>query len=300
MRDCSEDSWKNPAHRHQWRVTLRDYISPVLGKLDVAAIETDDVLRVLEPIWSKLPETAGRVRGRIEKVLDFAGRNGSNPARWQGHLEHKLAKRSKRSTKKLPALPYTEVGAFMAALRSVDHIAARALELTILCATRSNETIGATWSEIDLDARTWTIPIERLKRPGEQEDGSHCIPLSDAAMAVVERMAAIRHDDRVFPIGGQAMWHCLKELRSGITVHGFRSCFRSWAGGCTAHLRDVCEMALGHAVGSAVERAYMRDSLLQKRRALMADWGMYCGKQPASVIRIDVGRSEAIAEMAAV
>jgi integrase len=282
-----EDSWKNPVHRAQWRASMRDYVLPVLGKLDVMEIDTAAVLRVLEPIWSSRHVTALRVRGRIEAVLDFAGRNGANPARWQGHLEFRLAKRSKTLVKKLPALPYADVGTFMAELRNVDSIAARALELTILCATRTNETIGATWDEFDLKARTWTIPVERLKRQGEQEDGSHCIPLSDAAMVVLERMAEIRHDERVFPIGHQAMLICLRDLRPDVTVHGFRSTFRSWAGGCSVHPRDVCEMALGHAVGSAVERAYMRDSLLAKRGLLMSDWAQFCGKAPATVARIN-------------
>ena len=283
----NEDGWKSPIHRRQWRNTLREYISPVLGKLDVVLVDTEAVLRVLEPIWSKTPETASRVRGRIESVLDFAGRNGANPARWKGHLEHRLAKRNKmRAMKKLPALPYEQISTFMASLRAVNSIPARALELTILCATRSNETVGAVWAEIDLVKRTWTIPVERLKRPGEQEDGSHCIPLSDAAIAVFKRMAEIRQDDRILPIGEHAMWLCLKDLRPDVTVHGFRATFRSWSGGCTAHPRDVCEMALGHAVGSAVERAYQRDALLAKRRVLMADWAEFCGKVPAEVVEL--------------
>jgi integrase len=296
-----EDGWKNCRHRRQWRSTMREHVSPVLGKLDVAVIDTEAMLRVLEPIWSKTPETASRVRGRIESVLDFAGRNGSNPARWKGHLEHRLAKRNKaRTVKKLAALPYEQIGAFMAELRTVDSIGARALEFTILCATRSNETIGAVWTEIDLVKRTWTIPVERLKRPGEQEDGSHCIPLGDPAVAVLNRMAEIRQDDRVFPIGEQMMRRCLKDLRSGVTVHGFRSTFRSWSGGCTGHPRDVCEMALGHAVGSAVERAYQRDALLAKRRVLMADWAEFCGRSPADVPRMDAGRGVPAHEIAAV
>jgi integrase len=216
-----EDSWKSPIHRQQWRNSWRKNLSPVLGKLDVVAIDTEAVLRVLEPIWFKTPETASRVRGRIESVLNFAGRNGSNPARWKGLLEHRLAKRNKmRTVKKLPALPYEQISTFIAELRAVDSVAARALEFTILCATRSNETVGAVWAEIDLVKRTWTIPVERLKRPGEQEDGSHCIPLSDTAVAVLNRMAEIRQDDRVFSIGEQMMRRCLKDLRSGVTVHG--------------------------------------------------------------------------------
>jgi integrase len=281
-----EDSWRNPVHRSQWRAAMRHYVLPTLGKLDVTEISTEQVLKTLEPIWSTKHVTALRLRGRIEAVLDFAGRNGSNPARWQGHLEYRLTKRSQALVKKLPALPYASIAAFMTELRGVDSLAARALELTILCATRTGETVGATWNEFDFKARTWTIPVERLKRPGEQEDGSHCIPLSDAAMAVLERMAEIRHDERVFPIGVQTLLICLRELREAVTVHGFRSCFRSWAGGCSTHPRDVCEMALGHAVGSAVERAYMRDALLAKRRVLMSDWAEFCAKAPADVVHV--------------
>jgi integrase len=297
----NEDNWKNRVHWRQWRNTMREHVSPVLGKLDVSTIDTEAVLRVLEPIWSITPETASRVRGRIETVLDFAGRNSSNPARWKGHLEHRLAKRNKaRTVKKLAALPYEQISAFMTELRAVDGVAARALEFTILCATRSNETVGAVWAEIDLVKRIWTIPVERLKRPGEQEDGSHCIPLSDAAVAMLKRMAEIRQDDRVFSIGKQMMRSCQKDLRPDVTVHGFRSTFRSWSGGCTGHPRDVCEMALGHAVGSAVERAYQRDALLAKRRVLMADWAEFCGRSPADVLRMDAARGVPAHEIAAV
>jgi len=280
-----EDGWKNRVHRSQWRATLADYVSPVLGKLDVEAIDTEQVLKVLEPIWSTIPETAARVRGRIETVLDFAGRNGGNPARWKGHLEHRLAKRNKvRTVQHLAALHYDDIAGFMGDLRAVDGIAARALEFTVLCAVRTGETLGATWDEIDFVARWWTIPASRTKR-----DKAHTVPLSDAAVAVLRAMAAIRHDQRVFPIAGNAMLVVLKEVRPGVTVHGFRATFRSWAGGCTTHSRDVCETALGHSIGSAVEQAYQRDALLAKRRVLMADWGEFCGKRSARVTRIDVG-----------
>jgi integrase len=254
--------------------------------MDIAAIDTEHVLRVLEPIWTAMPETASRVRGRIERVLDFAGRSEANPARWKGHLEHKLAKRNKtRSVKNLAALPYTEIATFMAELRAVDGIAARALELTILCATRTNETLGATWSEFDLSNRLWTIPGSRTKR-----DREHIVPLSDAAGAVLEAMAAIRQGDQVFSANPEAMRLCLRDLRdkSTATVHGFRSTFRSWAGACTTHPREVCEHALGHATGNAVEQAYMRDALLAKRRVLMDEWAEFCARTPADVVRLDV------------
>jgi len=282
-----EDGWKNQMHRSQWRATMRDYASPVLGKLDVLAIDTEHVLKVLEPIWATIPETAARVRGRIETVLDFAGRSDGNPARWKGHLEHRLAKRNKaRTVKHLAAMPYDQIAAFMGELRGVEGIGARALELTVLTATRTNETIGATFDEIDFDARTWTIPASRTKR-----DREHKVPLSDAAIAVIRAMAEIRHDDRIFPVGRRAMRLVLKDdLQRDVTVHGFRATFRSWAGGCTSHPRDVCEAALGHSIGNAVEAAYQRDALLAKRRVLMADWAEFCAKPAGTVIRMD-GRS---------
>jgi integrase len=282
-----EDSWKNARHRMQWRGTLRDYILPILSKMDVQAIDTDTVLRVLEPIWEEKPETASRVRGRIESVLDFAGRQGPNPARWGGHLEYRLAKRNKaRTVRHLAALPYSEIGAFMAVLRAANSIPARALEMTILCTTRTNETMGAVWDEFDVDGRLWIIPAGRTKR-----DREHRIPLSDAAMAILKEMAEIRQDRRVFPAGDESMRRCLQELRPGLTVHGFRATFRSWAGGCTTHPRDVCELALGHSVGSAVEQAYQRDQLIAKRRVLMGDWANFCAAGPADVVRLDVGKA---------
>ena len=181
-----EGEWKSARHRFQWYATLRDYVLPGLGKRNVETIDTDDVLRVLEPIWQSVPETASRVRGRIETVLDFAGRNTANPARWKGHLEHRLAKRNKvRTVKHLAALPYTEIATFMAELRGVDSIPARALELTILAATRTNETIGAQWSEFDLERRLWTIPANRTKR-----DREHVVPLPEAAVTILRSMAA--------------------------------------------------------------------------------------------------------------
>jgi integrase len=280
-----EGGWKSEMHRRQWRDTLRDYILPVLGKIEVDAINTEHVLGVLEPIWTTIPETASRVRGRIETVLDFAGCNGANPARWKGHLEHKLAKRNKvRTVKHLAALPYTEIAAFMSELRAVNSIPARALEITILTACRSNEVIGAMWGEFDLAKRLWTIPASRTKR-----DREHTAPLSDACVAILEAMAAAQHGGRVFPIGAISMRRCLHGVRPGITVHGFRATFRSWAGGCTSHPRDVCEAALGHAVGNAVEQAYMRDALLAKRRVLMDDWANFCAGAPASTPTVEVG-----------
>jgi integrase len=286
-----EDGWKNRTHRTQWRNTLQRYILPALGKSDVETIDTADVLKVLEPIWATKPETASRIRGRIETVLDFAGRCGSNPARWKGHLEHRLAKRNKaRSVQHLPALPYAEIGVFMAELRGSGRIAALALEFTILCATRTNETVGARWGELDLELKIWTIPAIRMKR-----DREHRIPLSEAALTVLKSMAEIRQDDRVFPLGPSAMLDCLKELRPSVMVHGFRATFRSWAGACTLVPRDVCELALGHTIGSAVEQAYLRDTLIEKRRLLMNDWADFCARQSAAnVVLMAVGRQRLV------
>jgi integrase len=263
--------------------------------MDVEAIDTAAVLQVLEPIWAEKPETASRIRGRIETVLNFAGRSTANPARWKGHLEHKLAKRNKaRTVEHLAALSYAEIGGFMAALRAVDGVAARALEFTILCATRTNETVGARWSEFDFDQRLWIIPALRTKR-----DKEHRVPLSDAASAIIKAMAETRQDDRVFPIESHEMRRCLQELRPGITVHGFRSTFRSWAGGCTMHPRDVCETALGHSIGSAVEQAYQRDALVAKRRVLMTDWTEFCASdRAANVVHMDAGRQRPAPENA--
>jgi integrase len=278
-----EESWKNPKHRQQWRHSLRDHILPVLGKLEISKIDTDAVLRVLEQIWTATPETASRIRGRIETVLDFAGRSEANPARWRGHLEFRLAKRNKtRTVKHLPALPYLEIADFMRTLRAAEGIAARCLEFTILTAVRTGEAVGATWSEIDFAKRLWTIPASRTKR-----DREHLVPLSDACVTLLEQIAAVRHDGRIFPMNVQGMLPCLKDLRPDITVHGFRSTFRSWAGRATSHPRDVAEAALGHAIGNAVERAYMRDQLLAKRGVLMNDWAEFCARPPADVVRMD-------------
>jgi integrase len=183
-------------------------------------------------------------------------------------------------------LPYGEISAFMAALRAVDGIPARALEFTILTAVRTNETMGARWDEFDLDQRLWIIPAARTKR-----DKEHRVPLSDAALAIIKAMADAREGDRVFPTGNHKMRRCALDIRADVTVHGFRSTFRSWAGGCTMHPRDVCETALGHSIGNAAEQAYQRDALVAKRRVLMADWAAFCGGNPANVVRMDVGRT---------
>jgi integrase len=246
------------------------YVLPVLGKLDVEAIDTEAVLSVLEPIWSTTPETASRVRGRIETVLDFAGLSGANPARWKGHLEHKLAKRNKaRSVQHLPALPYAEVGAFMAALRAVNSIPARALELTILCATRTNETLGARWDEVDLDARLWIIPAARTKR-----DPEHRVPLSEGGRARLRSPG--RHSARSSRLSYRRRRHATMSAGHPVRHYG------AWLPGHVPQLgrrlhhtsaRRDCTRAFDRQRGGA---AYQRDALVAKRRVLMADWAEFC------------------------
>jgi integrase len=281
--------WSNPKHAQQWPNTLRDYVSPIIGRLPVAAIDTDIVVKVLAPIWQAKPETASRVRGRIEAVLDWAAakklRQGDNPARWRGNLEHLLSARS-RAVEHHEALPYVEVGAFMAQLRKRDGIAARALEFTILTAARSEEVIGAPWDEIDLQARLWTVPASRMKTGRRLKAGrDHRVPLSAPAAAILERMARMRENDFVFPgtgrevLSGHAMLVTLKRMgQPALTVHGFRSTFRDWAAERTNYPNEMLELALAHAVSDKVEAAYRRGDMFDKRRQLMDAWAAYCAK----------------------
>jgi integrase len=276
-------SWRNAKHAKQWESTLATYTYPVFGQLAVDMIDTGLVMRVLEPIWVAKGETASRVRGRIEAVLDWAAAQGYrqslNPARWKGHLENLLPKRARgRRTKHHPALPYQEIGAFMAALRAEEGTAARALEFTILTAARSGEVTGARADEIDDTSMVWTVPAGRTK--GEKE---HRIPLSEPARAVVQQLLRL-DDEFIFPgdragrpLSGNAMRSVLQRMgRCSITVHGFRSTFRDWCAEQTNHPREVAEMALAHAVENRVEGAYRRGDLLEKRRRLMEDWARFC------------------------
>jgi integrase len=274
--------WKNPKHIQQWQNTLAQYAFPVFGDLDVKAIDTGLIIKCLEPIWLSKNETAGRVRGRIESVLDWATahkyREGENPARWRGHLDKLLAKPSKvQKTEHHSALPYMELNGFIEQLRQQDGIAAKCLEFTILTAARTGETIGATWDEIDLNAKTWTIPAIRMKAERE-----HRVPLSAHALKILNDMAAVRRNDYAFPstkkgLSNMAMLAVLKRMdRTDITVHGFRSTFRDWAAESTAYPGEVVEMALAHAIKNQVEAAYRRGDLLEKRSRLMEDWARYC------------------------
>ena len=287
--------WKNDRHRGQWRATLATYCYPVFAALPVQAVDTALVLKVLEPMWSEKPETASRVRGRIEAVLDWAKvrgyREGENPARWRGHLDHLLPAKSKvRRVEHHAALPYREIGTLMAKLRAEATASARALELLVLTATRVGEALGARWEEIDLDERMWTIPASRMKSGRE-----HRIPLSARAIAILKEMAEIRRSEFVFPGAKQGrpltrnVFDALfPRLELTVTPHGFRSSFRDWAAETTNFPREAAELALAHAVGDSVERAYQRGDLLEKRRKLMEAWAAYCGRKPdtAKVIPI--------------
>ena len=286
FKQCSESyiashsrGWSSAKHAEQWVTTLATYAYPVFGDLPIAAIDTGLVMRAIEPIWSTKPETAGRVRGRIESVLDWAKvrgyRDGENPARWKGHLDQLLPQRGKvRKVKHHAAMPYAELPAFMVAVRARPATAARALEFAILTAARTGEVLGARWQEIDLEARIWTVPAERMKAGRE-----HRVPLSDAALAILH--AIYRTGDLVFPLSHMALFRFLRQMERGeITAHGFRSTFRDWASEETSHSRDVVEMALAHAIADKTEAAYRRGDLFDKRRRLMTEWEAYCGAPP--------------------
>ena len=287
--EAHKAGWRNAKHADQWRNTLSAYVYPVFGALPVQGVDVALVMKVLEPIWATKPETASRVRGRIESILDWASargyRLGENPARWRGHLENLLPRRSRvRKVKHHPALPYGEVGAFMVGLRRQEGTATSALEFLILTACRTGEVIGARWGEFNIEEALWTVPAERVKS-GRQ----HRVPLSLAALAVINAMQKVRATERddgfVFPGGKRgrplsdaALWAALKRTgRSDLTVHGFRSTFRDWAAERTNYPREVAEMALGHAVSNKVEAAYRRSDLFEKRRRLMNEWARFCG-----------------------
>lgn len=283
-------SWKNTTHRKQWNATLATYAYPVIGKLPVSEIETPHVLKVIEPIWAEKAETASRVRGRIEAILDWATvrkyRHGENPARWRGHLQHALTERPKARNQ--PSLPYEDIPSLFADLRQRGGVTPRALELTILAATRTGETIGAQWPEVDLKSRIWTIPGARTKSGRE-----HRIPLTPRMLEILKALPREETNPFVF-IGGKAgaglsnmsMLSLLKEMRPGFTVHGFRSSFRTWAREQTNFPREVAEAALAHIIKDKTEAAYARGDVLEKRRRLMAAWSDYCASTPAKGARV--------------
>lgn len=278
--EAHEPAWKNAKHRQQWRNTLTTYAS-ALWERPVDQITVDDILAILKPIWSTKPETASRVRGRIESVLDAAKvrglRSGENPAAWRGNLALLLPARKKGPKRHHPAMPFVDVPKFFGTLQGVSALSARALELTILTAARTSEVLQARWAEFDLPEAMWTVPASRMKAGRE-----HRVPLSPVALALLKRLPS--DTAHVFPgqaeakpLSNMAMEMCLRRMgQDHYTVHGFRSSFRDWAGEATDFPREVAEMALAHQVGSAVERAYRRGDSFEKRRELMKAWAEFC------------------------
>jgi integrase len=281
-----EQSWRNPKHRQQWHNTLRDYVLPAIGDLPVGSVDTGAVVKIIEPLWREKTETASRVRGRIESILDYAKargwREGENPARWRGHLDQLLPRRNRvQRVAHHAALPWREIGAFMQRLRQNSSLGARCLEFLILTACRSGEVRGARWKEIDFAHKVWTIPAERMKAGREQR-----VPLSKPAMALLSAMGELGTNGFVFPglknassLSDVALANAV-DVAGGncATVHGFRSTFREWCAETTKYPRELAEAALAHALRDKVEAAYQRGDLLEKRRRLMADWAVFCGK----------------------
>jgi integrase len=283
-------SWRNAKHAAQWEATLATYAEPVIGALPVQAIDMTLVLKVIEPIWTTKPETAGRLRGRIESVLDWARVRGfcegENPARWRGHLDKVLPARSKvRKVEHHAALAYAALPDFLIELRGQDGVSARALEFLILTAARTGELIGARWSEISLNDKTWIVSGERMKAGRE-----HRIPVSARALAILEEMYELRHadDGYVFPgakpgkpLSNMAFLMLLRRMgRDDLTSHGFRSSFRDWAAERTNFPAAVAEMALAHTVSDKTVAAYNRSDLFERRRRLMQQWAAYCTTPP--------------------
>ena len=281
---AKNSEWRNAKHADQWTMTLKEYAAPIRSKL-VDQVTTEDILTVLRPIWTKLPETAARLRGRLESVLDAAKaqgyRSGDNPARWRGHLDKLLSKRQKLTRGHHAAMDFRVLPKFVKLLRDRPSTSASALEFTIIAAARSGEVLGARWEEIDLGAKVWTIPAIRMKAGRE-----HRVPLPPRALEILEK---VKSDDAAFvftsddpkkPLSNMAMSMLLRRMQlPDITVHGFRSTFRDWAGETTNFPREIAEAALAHVVGDRVELAYRRGDALEKRRTLMDVWGLYiCGE----------------------
>lgn len=293
VRESLSAGFRNEKHKAQWKSTLETYAAPLRPK-PVDTITTDDVLAVLKPIWTTKPETASRVRGRIEKVLDAAKakgfREGENPARWRGHLDHLLPKPSKLSRGHHPAMPYEQLPAFITDLRKREATAALALELCILTAARSGEILGMRWPEVDLEKKVWTVPADRMKAGRE-----HRVPLSSRALAILQQLERLKTGEFVFqgqarnkPLSSMAMEMVLRRMEiEAATVHGFRSSFRDWAGNVSSFPREIVEMALAHVIGDKAEQAYRRGDALEKRRKLMDAWASYCEpKKTGNVVQI--------------
>jgi integrase len=303
-----EAEWRSVKHSQQWIGSLRAYAYPVLGSMNVADINKGDVLRAVERIWADKTVTASRTLNRIATVLSWATvrgyRTGDNPAKWDGHLEHALPAPTKiAKTKNYPALPYADVPAFVAELRARDGIAAKAMEFTILCAARSGETCGALWSEIDLKNRLWIIPAERMKAGRE-----HRVALSREAIALLKALPREKDNEFVFigmssgrGLSSAALGHVLQRMgRSGITIHGFRSAFSTWARERTQHANHTIEISLAHAVGDKTSQAYSRGDLLAKRRQLMQAWAKFCCSPAKPRAKPKVEDSNVVALMRAV
>lgn len=283
--DAKSQDWRNAKVRAQWMTPLDRYAARLM-RMAVNEIGTEDVLAVLQPIWTTKAETASRVRGRIEAVIDAARARGliapneANPARWRGHLAHLLPKRRKLTRGHHAAMPYREVPAFIVRLREREAVAASALEFLILTAARTSEVLGARWAEIDREAAVWTVPAWRMK--GGRE---HRVPLPDRALEILGSMEKMRTGELVFPsaragrpLSGMAMEMCLRRMKvEGVTVHGFRSSFRDWAGDSTQFPRELAEAALAHLAGDETERAYRRGDALERRRKVMQAWAAFCG-----------------------
>jgi integrase len=293
VRETLSAGFRNEKHKAQWKSTLEAYAGPLRNK-PVDTIATDDVLSVLKPIWTTKAETASRVRGRIEKVLDAAKakgfREGENPARWRGHLDHLLPRPSKLARGHHAAMPYEDLATFIAKLRKREATSALALELCILTAVRSGEILGMRWTEIDPDKKIWTVPAVRTKAGRE-----HRVPLSPRAVAILRRVEKLKSSDFVFPgqarnkpLSNMAMEMVLRRMKiENATVHGFRSSFRDWAGNVSNFPREVVETALAHVIGDKAEQAYRRSDALEKRRKLMDAWATYCEPSiPANVVPI--------------
>jgi integrase len=290
--DSHTAGWRNAKHAQQWTNTLSTYVNPQFGSVSVGDVDVAMLMKVLEPLWTTKSETAGRVRGRIEAVLDWAKargfRVGENPARWRGHLSNLLPARSKvRAVKHHSALPYPEISGFMADLRGREGAAAVALEFLILTAARTNEVIGARWSEIDLAARLWTVPGVRMK-----SGRVHRVPLTSAAIAILKQMRG-QDDEFLFPgimtgrgLSNMALLKVLERIgRGDLTAHGFRATFKTWATERTNFPRELIEAALAHVLDDKTEAAYQRRDMIEKRRRLMESWAEFCAKRaPANTV----------------
>ncbi len=287
-----EPSWKNAKHCEQWHSTLRRYLYPKFGGVAVSAVTTEMVLDAIQPIWHSMPETASRVRGRIEVVIDWAKARGAfsgeNPARWRGHLANLLPKPSRvAKVEHHAAMPFDELPAFMSELRAATGLTSRALEFTILTAARTTEALGAQWSEFDLGKKIWTVPAVRMKAGKE-----HRVPLSPRAVEIIRELETVKRNEFVFPgekpgrhLSNMSMLMLLRRMKRGeLTVHGFRSTCRDWAAEKTSFPNFVAEMALAHAIGDGVEAAYRRGDLFEKRRKLMNAWAQLAIAHSRSVL----------------